>query len=229
MAAKSGLLCAAALAVFAATGCAEESDLSAEELEVSETSEVASTEQALQAPTQQKFAKVVANGSGCPLGTASTSISSDGLVFTTTFSNYEINLSPNKTLDSKFCQLAIEVISPPGISYAVSTFSYQGYATLEQGASAKLNALYYFSGIPQLPSGSPKTIAGPFDDSYLFSESITTFDTNAWSPCGAKRDLNIRTTLSTTNNSRKGGYINLAAIDARTSGKIIVKFATRRC
>lgn len=229
MAAKSGLLCAAALAAFAATGCAEESDLSAEELEVSETAEVASTEQALQAPTQQKFAKVVANGSGCPLGSTETRISDDGLVFTTTFSSYEINLSPNKTLDSRFCQLAIEVISPPGISYAVSTFSYQGYATLESGAAARLTTSYYFSGIPVLPSGTPKSLTGPFDNTYQFTENITTFDTNAWSPCGAKRDLNIRTTVSVTNNSRKGGYINLAALDGSTKGKIVVKFATRKC
>lgn len=228
MAAKSGLLCAAALAVFAATGCAEESDLSAEELEVSETSEVASTEQALQAPTQQKFAKVVANGSGCPQGTATTQISDDGLVFTTTFSAYTINLTPNKTLDSKFCQLAIEVIAPPGYSYAVSSFTYEGYAYLESGASANLNAIYYHSGVPQRPTGPAKNIRGPYDDTWSFTESITTSDIN-WSPCGAKRDLNIRTTISTTNSSKQQGIVNLTAIDASTKGKVIVKFTNRKC
>jgi hypothetical protein len=170
-----------------------------------------------------RIVKLIGNGSGCPLGTINTVFQPPGeLPFGAEFTGLEINLAPNKSLDSKFCQLAMELIAPPGFSYAVSDIRFEGHAALEAGASVNLNALYYFSGVPQLPAGPPKTLSGPFDDSFEFRQRVTTFDTNAWSPCGAKRDLNVRITMSTTNKSGATGYVGVGKL-------MVLELATRKC
>ena len=131
------LLCAAAVSALSAFGCATD-DVGVE----SETSD----DLALLAPIGQQastpnpevpyIVDVKANGSGCPAGTWTTSVSPDGETFTTTFSAYEILLQPRQQLGVRDCILSLQMKSPAGISYAVSDFYYSGYAAPEVSSAS---------------------------------------------------------------------------------------------
>ena len=223
------VLGAAALAVGAA-GCAADGvneDVQADEAE---------GPQALQAPAETTvprnpdgvyFARVVANGTGCPAGTWETNLSPDGQTFTTTFSAYEATVDPSTLVSIKDCNVSIKLHSPQGLSYSVTNFYYQGYAFLEQGVSGRQLASYYFQGNPVKSAQVRTELVGPKDDTYLFTDEVPITDT-VWSPCGADRDLNIVTRVRLQNSTpRRNGYMNLSSIDG--SAKLVVKLAWRTC
>ena len=182
-------------------------------------------------PKGTYIANVEASGDGCPVGSWDASVSSDGQVFTMTFSSYEIKLSKTgPTSASLDCEIDVGLVSPAGLSYAVTSFTYQGYALLEAGMSANIGANYNFSGLaPARARNANKTIRGPYDDSYLFEDVVGTTD---WSPCGTNRSLNILTTLSGRNSSPKQeGYMNVASLDASTKTQYVLKLtlASKAC
>lgn len=160
-------------------------------------------------PAGAYFVSVRANGTGCPAGTWATSISPDGKRFRVTFSAFEAVVSKHMSLAIKDCQLGIKLKSPSGFSYAVTDFSFQGYAYLEKGQSARQIARYYFQGAPVQSEEARAELVGPYDDTYVFRDTVRTTDI-VWSPCGVERDLNVRMTLRLNNGAeKKDGYINL--------------------
>lgn len=217
----NGLVHGAVVFALGAAGCAAD--------EVAEVAEVESKTQELVTQNETVFASVWANGTGCPEGSWNTEISPDGKVFTTTFSEYTTSVDQNSSTSIKDCQLSIKLRSPGGLSYAVSTFSYSGYAFLDPNVSARVSARYYFQGNSLGPDSNRQTLWGPYDNSYVFEDNIQTKDW-VWSPCGAERDLNIQTRLIMQNGDPRGnGYANLAAIDARAETKLVVKLSWRTC
>jgi hypothetical protein len=180
-------------------------------------------------PNGTYFAEVKANGTGCPPGTWTTSISPDGQVFTTIFSGYVTEVNPSVALSVKDCQLAIKMHTPEGRSFSVQTFSYSGYALLQPGVVGQQMASYYFMGNPVAPSpDSNRTeLVGPYDSRYVFTDEVP-IDARNWSPCGVERDLNVSTRVMLQNgNPRRAGYMNLSAVDG--SGKLMLKIASRVC
>lgn len=183
---------------------------------------------ALEAPSGVYFADVVANGSGCPANTWRTSISSDGQVFTTTFSQFELQITPAEVASVSECQLNIKLRSPAGLSYAVYSFYYSGYALLEEGVNARQSANYYFQGVPLTSREVRTDLVGPRDEPYVFSDEITTPDNFVWSPCGVERDLQIVSRLRLQNASPgRAGFLNVSSIDA--SAKMVFKLAWKKC
>ena len=81
--------------------------------------------------------------------------------------------------------------------------------------TAKQTAKYYWQGNPIPARELRSDMNGPFDDSYIFSDTIGTADL-VWSPCGATRRLNAQTRLMVRNNTAKtgSGYTNTTSIDA---------------
>jgi len=139
-------------------------------------------------PNGTYFVSVIPNGTGCPLGSTNTSISADGLVFTTTFSKYDINIS-NETADltvTKNCILSIKLHSPGGVSYAVTSFYFSGYYFLEQGVTATQSAYYRFQGAATTPNTNRTNKVGPYDADFVFKDDVKTSDL-VWSPCGVDR------------------------------------------
>lgn len=218
-------------------GCADVAD----DVEATETSSPAAEPLAQTANTRTKsvpdpkglyIANVTALGTGCPVGSWDVSIAPDGQVFTMTFASYEIKLSEadrsaTKSLD---CDITVELKSPAGLSYAINSFYYAGYAFLEDGVTANIAANYYFDGLASARTrAANKTFKGPFDDSYVFKDEVTTLD---WSPCGTTRALNITTSLTGKNAAKKkNGYLNMASLDGETKTQytLVMKLSNRRC
>jgi hypothetical protein len=179
-------------------------------------------------PNTPYFAEVTANGTGCPAGTASTSISDDGKTFTTTFSAYEAMIEPNRSIAIKDCQLGIKLHSPQGLSFAVDSFYYQGFAWLDPGVTGRQTANYYFMGNPLNHAELRTDLRGPYENSYLFQDDVGIADL-VWSPCGVERNLNVTTRLRVQNNPRRTGtgYMNLTSVDG--ASRLVFRLAWRRC
>src|SRR4051812_37927989 len=80
-----------------------------------------------------RFGQVVPEGEGCAGNSSSTSVSSDGLVFTTTFSAYTVQVNPGQADASRDCAFTIRVHSPSGRSVSLQSFHFSGFASLEPG------------------------------------------------------------------------------------------------
>lgn len=231
--AKRGLLlCAASMAVLGAVGCASESD----DLSVDgKGAEATDAPAALQAPSSQGtsfnpngayVAQVRTNGTGCPAGTAVTSLAPDGQTFTTTFAAFEAEVDRNKSIAVKDCTLSLDIHSPQGLSYTVQEFFYGGYLFLDEGVNARQLAHYYFQGNPAEGEEVVTEFDGPKDESFLVQD--TRKDLNLVSSrCGETETLNVRATLRLRNSGRRDGYVNIAAVDAST--KLIFKLSWKPC
>ena len=186
-------------------------------------------------PNGVYVADVTAEGTGCAPGTWRASLASDGKAFTITFSDYQVSLSEDDERDRKSlnCAIKIAMNSPKGLSYAVSHFSYQGYAYLEEGVQGTLNTFYDFEGQAIAVGGAPRgartdSFKGVRDDDFLFVHDVATRD-QVFSACGTQRNLMIQTSLQMVNSRpKRSGYLNLSAIDGRTSS-ITLRLATRPC
>jgi hypothetical protein len=169
------------------------------------------------------FASITANGTGCPRGTWEVNIDPAGETFTLTFSQYETMIDPGKLISIRDCQIGVKLHSPQGLSYSVSDFFYSGFAFLDRaGMLATQTAGYYFQGNPVVSVSARTDLAGPFNDSYIFSDQIGIVDL-VWSPCGTDRMLNIPTRLIAKNNTAKTGtgYLNTLAVD----GSVVLQFS----
>ena len=224
--ARLGMITAAALMSVGAAGCSTDtSDVE----ESSSSTDALGTPIDVPNPNGSYFAKVTANGSGCPAGTWDAAISPDGQTFTLRFSQYETTLDVGQAIAVKDCQLAIKLHSPQGLSYSVSNFYYSGYAFLDQaGMTAAQTAKYYFQGNPLASSENRSDLRGPLDKEYVFSDKIGTVDL-VWSKCGLDRDLNVATRVMARNNTRKtgSGYISNTTVDGSVELKF--KLSWRRC
>jgi hypothetical protein len=173
------------------------------------------------------FKAVVAEGTGCPAGTSNTSLSGDGLVFTTTFSAYEANIDSGEQTSSRECRLTVKVHTPPGRSVTLQSFAASGYAYLEEGVRAIYQATYAFGGRPVAPTSAPRTpFVGPHDADFVSRDDMPVGDT-AWTPCGTDHELVITTSLSLHSDNGKGsGYINMAAFDGSAEAESRVQERT---
>jgi hypothetical protein len=223
----------AALTCVGATGCAADSeDPTAPDEEMGEsTSQELGQSVSVPNPSGAYFASVNANGSGCPAGSWDAAISQDGKAFTVTFSSYEAFVDPGQAMAIKDCTLGIDLKTPNGFSFSVSSFHYQGYAILDKsGMTARQTAKYYFMGNPVPARELRSDMRGPYDDSYLFTDRIGIADL-VWSPCGAQRRLNVQSRLVLRNNSRKtgSGYINTSSVDGEVKTVFRIGLSWRRC
>ncbi len=218
-----GLLVGASLFGVFVTGCAGDAAI-----EEAETTQELRGRRRVPHPQGVYFADVTANGTGCPSGTWDVAISEDGETFTLRFNAYEAQVSPGVASDIKDCTLDIDLGSPEGLSYSVSSFYYQGYVLLDRpGMIARQTANYSFRGARE-NNADRNEVTGPADESYLFVDEVGPAR-RAWSPCRRDDTLRVKTRLVMKNNRERTGtgYVNSATVDGALAFKW--KVAWRRC
>lgn len=182
-----------------------------------------------QAPNTVRIRNIMYNGSGCPIGSVGQNIAPDFKAFTLTFSDYIAEIGPGIPLSDarKNCQLTLDMYFPQGWQFAIATFDYRGYVTLDTRVQATQSSAYYFQGQGQTGRFSTN-FSGPVDRDYQFRDTIG-LTSLVWSPCGATRALNINTQVRLNNRSNPNGsgLITTDSID----GQIIHKYGLqwRRC
>lgn len=173
---------------------------------------------------------VMANGSGCPIGTSAVAGSPDNTAFTVTYSQYlaQAGVGAAPTDFRKNCQLTVNVHVPQGFSYAISKVDYRGFADLAPGASAMQRANYYFQG-SSANEFSTHNISGPYSGYW----QTTDFNDEAnlvFSRCGEERLLNINTELRVNRGSSASNTTSFIAMDSTdNSVDTIYHLAWKRC
>lgn len=146
-------------------------------------------------PGSISISLITVNGSGCPAGSAAVAVAPDNTAFTVTYSKYlaQVGVGASPTDFRKNCQLAVRVHVPQGFTYAIAKADYRGYAYLEQGATARTQASYYFQGQTQTAVRT-HNFTGPVDDNWQTTD-ITDVAALVYAPCGELRNFNINTEL----------------------------------
>lgn len=168
-------------------------------------------------------------GSGCLPGSAVISVSPDKTAFTVTYSNYMAKAGGGAgSIDRKNCQIGLNVHVPQGVTYAVASADYRGFASLGKGATALQQASYYFQGMPQTARAS-HGFAGPFEDNWQASDS-TDVAALVYAPCGEQRYLNINTELRVNRGTHSPDTSSFITMDS-TDGNIntLYHFAWKQC
>jgi hypothetical protein len=156
----------------------------------------------------------------------------DGLTANITFTGYKAAVDANRTFDTKNCQLALELASTEDYSYAISSVTFYGSATLAAGVSAELSTHAYISGAPAEGTHFTTDIDAPADG--LFATAVAfgdeTSDTLTWTSCGPAYDLNFNTRIVLRNAPTASGAssVDLSAQDG-TSARIELQLIKRDC
>lgn len=167
------------------------------------------------APAWVEFDEINYGGTGCPQGTVSTIIAQDRKAFTVLLDEFIAEIGPDipRKENRKFCQLTASLRYPAGWQFALMSFDYRGYVSLDKGVKGLQQTFYYFSG----ESNTKKfetPISGPIDDDYQSRDYVSNQDYLTWSPCHNNRDLNIKSVVRlTTKNRNKTGIMTLDSID----------------
>jgi hypothetical protein len=139
-------------------------------------------------------------GNGCPLGSASATLSPDAKSLNILFDEFIVDAGPRtgRTAERKTCNISIPIHVPPGLSVAISALNHRGSNDLPETASSQVNVSYFFAGVagPQFS----RTFNGPLLENY---DTIDRWSAGAltWSPCGIDVMLRMNTSLSVRSNN----------------------------
>ena len=176
---------------------------------------VSATGQAADKPPRNvRINSISYGGTGCPGDTVTWSLSEDRSSFTLLFDDYTAETGPGveRAGSRKKCQINLELAVPPGWRYSVASFGYRGYAWLENNIRGRFAARYYFSGSTEEGEFS-RQLVGPWDGEYRLHTELELKD-QVWSPCDARRNLNISTSLNLFGNVEEGaGVMSTSELD----------------
>lgn len=172
-------------------------------------------------------------GTGCPIGTASVSLSPDQKAVSILFDQYAIEAggSTGRSLDRKSCNLSIPVQIPQGYSISIFQIDYRGFNSLPWGARSQFNVEYFFNYGGSYPQTrgirSSKSFSGPQSSDYGLTDQLGV-EALIWTPCGAQANLRVNTSMMVTTNSRREQA--MSTVDsADISAGIVYHVQWRRC
>jgi hypothetical protein len=183
---------------------------------------------AREAPDEVYIRNLVYAGSGCPAGSVAENVAADKQAFTLMFDTFIAEAGPGVPLreSRKNCQILVDLVFPQGWSYTIVEIDHRGFANLGAGATASQKAAYYFQGEAQTVSLETK-LRGPLADDYQVHDMLG-LSAQIWSPCGARRALNIKSQVVTT--AGRHGAPALITVDS-VDGQLtqVYKFQWKRC
>ncbi len=135
-------------------------------------------------PDLPRIQNLTYGGPGCPAGSVYTSVRLDGS-FTVGFDRMLALIGPGVALaeSRKSCTVRLEIVAPPGYTYAIAAVDHSGSASVAAGATAEWRSEFYFPGPVAMPL-TYTTIPGPFESDWVETELVAT-DALRWAPCGA--------------------------------------------
>lgn len=151
------------------------------------------------------LSSVSTQGAGCPKGTVSTLISTDGTTITFIFDQFETYYGPAypPTQKSKTCTINLELGYYSGNTFAVVDTTYRGSAMLSTGMSAAIASTYRITS----DEAGDRTVQirdvvpGGSVDEYIKTVSVPAASTLN-SPCGrGGATLQVNTRVSVSSNS----------------------------
>lgn len=167
-------------------------------------------------------------GSGCPAGSARAVVSPDRTAFTMIFDKYLVEANASHAIDRKNCQILVNFDFPQGWSYSLVRLDYRGFFDLGPSSSGYQQSLYYFAGTVQ-QARLQTNFVGPKTGDYTISDTLG-LSALVWSPCGARRGLNINSSLyARANPSVANSHAMLTNDSIDGSVKTTYLFQWKRC
>lgn len=166
-------------------------------------------------------------GSGCPNGSASTTLSPDQKSLSILFDEYivEAGGEDGKRMARKSCNIAIPVHVPQGYSVSIFKVDYRGYAFVPYGGQGRFNVEYFFAG--RRGPRFRKTFRGEYDDEFMLTNNLRA-RALVWSQCGA--DVNLRVNSSMMMRTNRWKEEALASVDsADVKSGIVYHIKWKRC
>ena len=166
-------------------------------------------------------------GSGCPIGTVSTTLSPDKKSLSILFDDYMVEAGPStrKRMARKNCQLAVPVHVPNGLSVSLIGVDYRGYNFLPSRSEATFTAEYFFAG--RRGPRYMKKFFGGLDSEYTLSNTLALVS-ESWSKCGEDVNLRIATAMRVRNLNRVED--SLSTVDSvDMNAGIVYKLQYRKC
>jgi hypothetical protein len=183
-----------------------------------------------EAPEYVRVKSIAYAGSGCPAGSVATNVAPDRQAFTLLFDQYIAEVGPGVPFNQKRknCQINLDLDYPSGWSYAVKKVSYSGFVDLDSRVTATAQTSIYFQGSAET-AVAKKSITGPSSRSFDVTESFSS-SSLAWSPCGARRSLNLNTQLLLTSSSSRASGLAVIDTDSGLPGGVNnLKLVWKRC
>jgi hypothetical protein len=181
-----------------------------------------------QVPTNQiQLGTPSYNGTGCPLGTVSATLSPDAQSLSILFGAFQAEAggTSGKTVDRKACQVAVPVRVPQGYSVSVIKIDYRGYKRLPYNASGTFDVEYFFAG--RNGPAYHKNFVGAEDGNFTLNNTLVA-TANVWSDCGA--DVNLRTNTSIAVQTNQFNEQTMLTLDsADYSSGVVYQLSWRQC
>ena len=166
-------------------------------------------------------------GSGCPAGTASTTLSPDSKSLSILFDDYIVEAGDyaGRRTARKSCNIAVPVHVPQGFSVALINVDYRGFNSLPYGTSSKFSAEYFFAG--QAGPKFTKTFRGDMDQDFTLGNTLAA-TSMVWSRCGADVNLRVNTSMMVRSNRRMADA--MAMVDSTdVSAGLVYHLQWKRC
>jgi Domain of unknown function (DUF4360) len=146
-------------------------------------------------PADVTIESVTYSGSGCPSGSAVTSITPDGQTFEIGFSSYiaAVGQSLPASEARRDCVLVVDFAVPRDSTYSVANVEYRGFAELDSDVVGSRASTYHFAGEPPDPV-LKDDLVGPMDDVYDFADQPFSSGPLT-SACGKGHRLRIHTAV----------------------------------
>lgn len=166
-------------------------------------------------PSYFTIKSIVHAGSGCPAGSVAENVSPDKVAFTLLFDSFYAEAGPGVSIREKRknCTVNLAFDYPGGWQFALVDLQTRGYVSLERNIKGLQQTSFYFQGEANTGRFAFE-YSGAVDEDYIHEATIP-FSNSLWSPCNAKRSLNINSEVRIDNSrSRNGqGLFTIDSID----------------
>jgi hypothetical protein len=152
-------------------------------------------------------------GTGCGGNSATTALSPDNQVATSTFSDFLASsgagISPADA--SRNCLLMLKINVPGGWSYSLESVDIRGFADLPSGVTATRKSVYVISGSP-IHSTPTARFKGQISNDYNDAD-VSPEKPGEWSPCGGGQLLWIATQTEIGGHGKDAAVLSIDSID----------------
>lgn len=176
---------------------------------------------------QLQIGEVGYGGNGCPVGSASATVSPDGTAVSVLFDQFitEAGGTTGRSVDRKSCNLSIPIRVPNGYSVAVFQVDYRGFNSVPSGGFNRFEAEYFWAGArgPRIS----RQFNGPLTDSFTLTDNLIA-STVVWSPCGQSVTMRVNASMMSKTNATNRQTLGMVD-SADLSSAVIYHYRFQRC
>lgn len=127
-------------------------------------------------------------GTGCPGPAAIIRIPEGRDTFDVDFARFISEATPERTIRSTYCSLAVDVVVPEGQTIAVERFTAKGSASLTPNSTARLSAFYDYLGADGASGTKQVALVGPYEGKFALEAEFAEGDL-LFRRCGDTRPI----------------------------------------